>query len=374
MAIELNKPARKANTRETSLGEILSGLTPKRRISDKDRRFFTERMALMLSTGTNLHVSLQAMEGQLENPSMQALVEQLIEDVGEGKQFSQALAKHPDVFSQTYINLIGASEEGGFMHEVLEQLLEMEEKREKLQRTMFSALSYPVFLLLFALGVVVFVLVVVFPKFADMFSSIQDQLPGTTLFLMAASHLFREQWAYLLTGLALLLIGLRYWAASNNGRQWLDWSKLYLPGLRGIFVRLYLMQSMRVLSLSLSNGVGILDALHASRDVVRNRLFHQFIDGVEQRVEGGDGIAAGFKDSGFIPPMVQQMIKTGEETGSLPKVMARLADFYEGELSARLETVSRLAEPVMLLVMGVVVGVLVSSLILPIFKLSRAVG
>ncbi|RDH85512.1 MAG: hypothetical protein DIZ78_11275 [endosymbiont of Escarpia spicata] len=374
MAIELNKPARKANKKEINLGEFFSGLAPKRRISDKDRRFFTERMALMLSTGTNLHISLQALEGQLENPGMQALVEQLIEDVGEGKQFSQALAKHPDVFSQTYINLIGASEEGGFMHEVLEQLLEMEEKREKLQRTMFSALSYPVFLLLFALGVVVFVLVVVFPKFADMFSSIQDQLPGTTLFLMAASHLFREQWAYLLTGLALLLIGLRYWAASNNGRQWLDWSKLHLPGLRGIFVRLYLMQSMRVLSLSLSNGVGILDALHASRDVVRNRLFHQFIDGVEQRVEGGDGIAAGFKDAGFIPPMVQQMIKTGEETGSLPKVMSRLADFYEGELSARLETVSRLAEPVMLLVMGVVVGVLVSSLILPIFKLSRAVG
>ncbi|MBL3591506.1 MAG: type II secretion system F family protein [gamma proteobacterium endosymbiont of Lamellibrachia anaximandri] len=374
MAIEHNRPAGKANTKEISMGEFFSGLAPKRRISDKDRRFFTERMALMLSTGTSLHISLQALEGQLENPSMQALVEQLIEDVGEGKQFSQALAKHPDVFSQTYINLIGASEEGGFMHEVLEQLLEMEEKREKLQRTMFSALSYPVFLLLFALGVVVFVLVVVFPKFADMFSSIQDQLPGTTLFLMAASHLFREQWAYLLTGLALLLIGLRYWAASNNGRQWLDWSKLHLPGLRGIFVRLYLMQSMRVLSLSLSNGVGILDALHASRDVVRNRLFHQFIDGVEQRVEGGDGIAAGFKGTGFIPPMVQQMIKTGEETGSLPKVMSRLADFYEGELSARLETVSRLAEPVMLLVMGVVVGVLVSSLILPIFKLSRAVG
>nr|MDJ0807905.1 type II secretion system F family protein [Gammaproteobacteria bacterium] len=345
-----------------------------RKISDKDRHFFTEQMALLLETGTNLHVSLQALKGQLSNPAMRELLEQLIEDVGEGKQFSHALAKHPQVFSQTYVNLIAASEDGGFMHEVLEQLLEMEEKRAQLRQTLFSALSYPVFLLLFALGVVLFVLVVVFPKFADMFSMISDQLPATTTFLMAASEFFRKQWVYLLIAMASTVLLFRYWASSQTGRYRLDWCKLNLPVVRNVFIQLYLLQSLRVLSLSLSNGVGILDTLHACRDVVPNQLFQAFIGKVERRVEAGEGIARGFEDADFIPPIVEQMISTGEETGNLPKVMARLSDYYERELSNLLKTLSKLAEPVMLLVMGVVVGLLVSSLILPIFKLSRAVG
>ena len=372
MAIELKRQPLKT-TNAISLGDTLKGLS-RRRISNKERRFFTEQMALLLETGSNLHASLLALKGQLSNPAMIDMVEQLIEDVGDGKQFSHALARHPQVFSQTYINLIAASEDGGFMHQVLEQLLEMEEKREQLQQTLFSALSYPVFLLLFAFGVVIFVLVVVFPKFSEMFSMISDQLPATTMWLMAASDFFRRQWVYLLIGIAVVVLLFRVWSASPAGAYRLDWVKLHLPVVRGIFIQLYLLQSLRVLSLSLSNGVGILDTLHACRDVVRNRLFQELISGIEAHVESGEGIAAGFRETSFIPSVVEQMISTGEETGNLPKVMARLADFYERELSNRLKTLSKLAEPVMLLVMGVVVGVLVSSLILPIFKLSRAVG
>lgn len=373
MAIEI-KAEGSTTTAGPTLREQFAALGDGRGVSDKDRRFFTEQMALLLSTGTNLHAALVAFRQQLRSRPMMALVDDLIEGIGEGQQFSKALAAHPEVFSQTYVNLIAASEDGGYMHQVLEQLLEMEEKREQLRRTLVSALTYPAFLLVFALGVVIFVLVVVFPKFADLFASIQDQLPATTVFLMAASDLFREQWHALLAGLAGLYLATRYWAASASGRGHIDWAQLHLPPLRAIFTRLYLLQSLRVLSLSLGNGVGILDALHASRDVVRNGLYHRFIGRVEERVQGGEGIAAGFSGTAFIPPIVQQMIKTGEETGNLPKVMGRLADHYERELSAKLETASRLAEPIMLLVMGLVVGLLVSSLILPIFKLSRAVG
>lgn len=373
MAIEI-RPEDKAAAPRPGLREQFAALRHGRGISDRDRRFFTEQMALLLSTGTSLHAALRALREQLRSPAMLALVDRLVEDVGEGSQFSKALAQHPAVFSQTYVNLIAASENGGYMNQVLEQLLEMDEKRERLHRTLVSALSYPAFLLVFALAVVVFVLVVVFPKFADLFASIHDQLPATTVFLMGLSEVFRQQWMFLLGGTAVLYAGVRYWLSSASGRARIDWAQLHLPPLRGIFTRLYLLQSLRVLSLSLGNGVGILDALHASRDVVRNSLYNRFFAGVEARVQNGEGIAAGFAGTTFIPPVVQQMVKTGEETGNLPKVMGRLADHYERELSARLETVSRLAEPVMLLVMGLVVGLLVSSLILPIFKLSRAVG
>jgi type II secretory pathway component PulF len=372
MAINTRRLATAQSTASSS--GALSGFRLGNRISDKDRKFFTEQMALLLETGTNLQASLQALRKQLVNPAMVEMVDQLIDDIGQGMQFSAALARHPRVFSTTYVNLVAASEDGGFMHEVLQQLLALEEKREELTRTLFAALSYPAFLLVFALGVVVFVLVVVFPKFSDLFSQIRDQLPVTTLFLMNTSEILRQYWAFILAGLALLAVGIRFWSATDGGIEKIDWAKLNLPLLGGIFTQLYLVQSMRVLSLSLGNGVGMMDSLQSCKLVVKNRLFQRFIATIEEHVERGSGVAVGFRKVKFIPPIVEQMISTGEETGSLPKVLARLADYYESELGNRLQTLSRLAEPLMLLIMGGVVGIIVSSLILPIFKLSRVVG
>jgi len=373
MAINTKKQRPPASSPVSNIS-LTAKLQLKNAISDKDRKFFTEQMALLLETGTNLQASLQALKKQLQNPAMISLVDQLSDDIGQGQQFSSALARHPKVFSTTYVNLVAASEDGGFMHQVLEQLLSLDEKREQLRQTLVSALSYPVFLLVFALGVVIFVLVVVFPKFADLFSQIQDQLPATTVFLMAASEFLKKFWIESLLGLSALVIGFKYWSSTDKGIERLDWMKLNVPLLRNIFTQLYLVQSLRVLSLSLSNGVGMMDSLNASKYVVNNRIFQQFIGQVEDSVENGNGVASGFRNTSFIPPIVEQMISTGEETGSLPKVLTRLSDYFETELTNRLRTLSRLAEPMMLLIMGGVVGVIVSSLILPIFKLSRAVG
>ena len=346
----------------------------KKGVGDKERKFFTEQMSLLLETGTPLLAGLQALQKQLSNPAMNELVDELIQDIGQGQPFSTALGKHPQVFSVTYVNLIAASEEGGFMHEVLQQLLVLDEKRASLRQSLVSAMSYPVFLMVFALSVVIFVLVVVFPKFADLFSQIEDQLPVTTVFLMATSNLLKEHWIPILGGSAAVIVGLKLWFGTEAGRRKLDWARLNLPLIRHVYIQLYLVNAMRVLSLSLGNGVGMMDSLQASKFVVDNSLFQEFIGEVEEHVENGNGVAIGFVNASFIPPIVKQMISTGEETGNLPRVLQRLADYFESELSARLDTLSRLAEPIMLLVMGGVVGVIVSSLILPIFKLSRAVG
>ena len=346
----------------------------RRKISDRDRKFFTEQMALLLETGTPLQQSLQALRRQLDNPAMIEVVDQLADDIGQGMQFSAALARRPDFFPSTYVSLIAASEDGGFMHEVLQQLLALEEKREQLRQTMVSALSYPMFLMIFAFAVVVFVLVVVFPKFADLFEQIADQLPTSTVFLMAASDLLKNHWMALAGGLAGAILGFKVWSGTDGGARRLDWARLNLPLVRNIYIQMYLVNSLRVLALSLANGVGMMDSLQACKNVVRNRLFRDFIRRVEEQVEVGNGVAAGFRNTSFIPPIVEQMIATGEETGNLPKVLSRLADYFENELAIRLRTVSRLAEPVMLLIMGGVVGLIVSSLILPIFKLTRVVG
>ncbi|MGB5259739.1 MAG: type II secretion system F family protein, partial [Gammaproteobacteria bacterium] len=233
---------------------------------------------------------------------------------------------------------------------------------------------YPGFLIGFSVFVVIFVLVAVFPKFAVMFATIADRLPVTTIILMKASHILVAYWLPITAGLIASIAGLAWWLRTPAGRAVLDDLKLRVIGLKGIFIQVYLIQSMRVLGLSLANGVSVPDALASCREVVANRSFRRFLRGVEARVNEGSGFAAAFQEVDFIPPMVRQMVTTGEETGNLPKVLGRIADYYERELARKLAAFSRMIEPIMLIIMGGVVGLIVSSLILPIFKLSQAVG
>ena len=375
MALEIQADAEKAPQPARAAGKKGSALFALSRAPKaSDRMFFTEQLALLLETGESLYAALGIIAQQTENVALRKMIEQVARDVSEGQSFARALAQHDSVFSTTYVNLVAASESGGFMHEVLQQLLDMDQKREKLRGTIVSAATYPAFLITFSVAVVVFVLVVVFPKFGDMFNSIYDQLPGTTKSLMAISDVLRSHWHVLLGGLVAFAAGFRHWVQSDAGRAQVDRLQLRLPGLRDIFVQIYLVQSLQVMSLSLKNGVSVMDSLEACRDVVRNVAFRRLIAGVEERVQAGAGVAAGFDESDFIPDLAKHMIATGEQTGNLGKVMGRVGEYYETQLGKRLEMVSKLAEPIMLLVMGVVVGVLVSSLILPIFKLSRAVS
>jgi type II secretory pathway component PulF len=375
MALELQTrpqaPAKKASTRSLKLD--MPSLT-RRTLSDRDRMFFTEQLALLLETGANLYNALQTLSKQCANPAMGEVIDGLMSDISEGQPFSHALSKHPKLFSSNYVNLVAASEAGGFMHKVLYELKAMEEKRDELKSTLFSALSYPVFLMVFSIAVVIFVLLVVFPKFGDLFTSIHDQLPVTTKALMSVSNVMLDYWLYGLIGIGVLAAGIMHWLSSAAGRESFDRLLLTLPLLRDICAELYMIQSLRVIGLSLGNGVSMMDTLTACRDVVSNRTFRRFIADVERIVEEGSGIARGFEQASFVPPVAKAMISTAEESGSLAMVSARVADYYEEQLTRRLKAVSKLAEPVMLLIMGAVVGLLVSSLILPIFKLSRAVG
>ena len=377
MALQLDTAKREkpANKKQRNLSELEIALPgPSRGPSSNDRMFFTEQLALLLETGESLHGALTTIVAQTENKRMREVVEKIARDISEGQSFAGALKQHDSVFPSTYVNLIAASETGGFMHEVLQQLLEMDHKREELRSTLVSAATYPAFLISFSIAVVIFVLVVVFPKFEAMFSSIYDQLPLSTRALMATSNLMREYWYLLVGGIVAVVALLRQWLVSEQGRRKVDHMKLHLPGVREIFSQIYLTQALQVLGLSLNNGVSVVESLESVRDVVKNSIFRELITDVEEKVQSGAGVATGFADSTFIPDLAKHMIATGERSGNLGKVMARIADYYGAQLTKRLEMLSKLAEPLMLLVMGVMVGVLVSSLILPIFKLSRAVS
>jgi type II secretory pathway component PulF len=359
-----SKPARNWNV------EIRFG-APK--ISLEQRMVFTERLSLLLETGVSLLEALKAMQLQTEEPHLAEIIGSLIDNISEGKTFSSALEKHPEMFSGTYISLVYAAEEGGFLPQVLTQLLRMDEKNSQLRNNIVAALSYPAFLIAFSIAVVVFVLVIIFPKFEVLFASIHDQLPISTIFLMALSAFVRHYWILIIIGLSAASWATVTWMKSAAGKLAFDQFKMSAPVIKDIYRQIYLSQTLSVLGLSLSNGVPITVALKASQGVVSNSIFVKFLEDIRNHVNEGRGIAIGFSNSPIVPPMVRQMVATGEQTGNLGLVMSRVADFYERELTKRITILSKAVEPIMLIVMGIVVGLIVVSLILPIFKLSRAV-
>lgn len=347
-------------------------LTAEARIGSADRMLFTERLTLLLETGVPLHDALSVLHEQAGKPRLKTIIGEVANDIVGGQRFSEALARHPDLFPPTYINLIGASEEGGFLPAVLEQLVDMDEKQERLRSTIVSALSYPGFLIVFSVLVVVFILVTVFPKFSVMFAAIYDDLPVTTKVFIFASDVLTRHGAVFGIGLLALAAGALLALRRPEAREALDRLKLRLPFVKDIFIKIYLTRLMRVMGISLERGVTILATLGACRNVIPNAEFQRFIGELEVQVTEGRGIAAGFRDSPLIPVSVKQMIDTGEQTGTLGRVMGRVADFYERDLTRQLNSLAKMAEPVMLLVMGILVGTIVTSIILPIFKMSRA--
>ena len=343
------------------------------RLGVKERMMFTERLSLLLETGVPLHAALQALREQSEHSPLGDTIAAIGDEIVGGARFSEALGKHPALFPSTYINLVSASEGGGFLAEVLVQLVEMDEKEQRLRATLASALSYPVFLMGFSALVVLFILVWVFPQFTQLFASIQDQLPWTTKLLMALSGLLTQHAVPLLAGVAACVGAAAALITRPEVGAQIDSLKLRVPLVRDIFIKIYLTRLLRVMGVSLEHGVTILATLGACRDVVPNADMRAFIAGLETDVTEGKGIAGSFNASPFIPIAVRQMIATGEATGTLGRVMGKVADSYDRDLNRQLAQLSRLAEPVMLLIMGVMVGTIVTSLILPIFKLSRAV-
>ena len=230
--------------------------------------------------------------------------------------FPGAIASQGNMFPAAYVSLIAAAEGGGFLPEVLEQLVQMEERQEQLHNALVAAATYPAFLALLSVAVVTYVLIGVFPKFTEMFTSIKDQLPVTTVMLMALSDVLRAHWVEITAAIVGSALLLARWASSEGGRSLLDRAKLSLPFASGLFMQIYLARIMRVMSTSLANRVSVLDTLDACRDSVPNREFRRFLARIEDHVVQGRGFGSAFEQEPAIPQMVRQMASQRSSTSS----------------------------------------------------------
>ena len=334
--------------------------------------FFTSQLSLMLEIGTPLKNALAAIRKQTKNDAFKKVIHTMVQDVEGGRQLSEAMKRHPRVFNSVFTSMVKAGETGGFLHEILLRIVEMQEKRQVLLTQIRSALTYPIFLCILGFVVVVFVLVGVLPKFTAVFAGKEHILPLTTRFLMALSASLRGYWWVYLMGCTGSVIGLKLFKDSAQGKTLVDWSSIKLPLIARLSNKINTCSMLRTLGHLMESAVPILQALDVTRDTIKNRYFGQFIEQIQEHVRQGGKFAQPFSNYPFILDSVKQMVATGEEIGDLPNVMLRLAKFYDAEVDRELKTLASLIEPMALIVMGAVVGVIVSSVVLPLFKLAHA--
>jgi type II secretory pathway component PulF len=341
-------------------------------IKPKEVIFFTSQLSLMLEIGTPLKNALEAIRNQTKNTDFKEVIHSLLRDVEGGQQLSEAMKRHPQVFNSVYNSMIEAGETGGFLYEILNRMVEMQEKRQRLLTQIRSALTYPMFLCILGFVVVVFVLVGVLPKFTAFFEGKEHILPFTTRFLMALSASLRAYWWVYLIGIAGCAIGLMLFKNSERGQIIIDWSFIRLPLLSGLSNKINTCSMLRTLGHLMESAVPILQALDVTCDTIKNRYFRHFIQKIQDCIREGGKFTQPFSEYPFILDSVKQMVATGEEVGNLPEVMLRLAKFYDAEVDRELKNFATMIEPIALVAMGAIVGVIVSSVVLPLFKLAHA--
>lgn len=365
--VDIREETHVVQRREDPLARFLQ------RINPQDVCIVTRQLATLLAAGTPLVSALDAICEQTESHPLKKVIAQVREEIKEGRSFADALAPHRKAFSDLFVNMIRAGEESGALERVLVRLADFMERQVQLRNRIRAALAYPAFMVIIGAVIMGFLLTFVIPTVSQVFAEMGRSLPLPTRLLIGVSSLFSHFW-WLLLGLSILLTVLsrRYLKTPKGALQW-DRVKIRLP----IFGRLILQGAVarfaRTLGTLLQGGLPILNALEIVKTVVNNQLLAQAIEQTKVAVREGEGIATSLKASGLFPAIVTHMIATGEASGNLEEMLVKVADTYETEVETKLTALTSILEPVIILAMGLVVGFIVLSILLPIFEMSQLV-
>ncbi len=345
-----------------------------RRIRKTDVLYATNQLAVMVETGVTLAEALSAIIEQEENPTFRQVLSQIRREVESGNDFSAALAEYPKVFDHTYISLIRASEATGMLGEMLHRISNHLRKEIEARRKVRAAMIYPCVMFTMAVGVTVFLLTFVLPKFMPLFEARGVNLPIPTKVMLAVSHAFVDYWPWWIASAVGLIVG--FFVARKTepgGRMW-DTVKLKLPIVGRAIQKIVLSRSVRTLGVMVQAGVPVLEALKLTSQIAGNRLYEETWLRVIDDVTAGKEIHTALLGSPLFPSTLVRMIASGEETGKLDQVLQRVSDYYDQEVETAVKAATGLIEPIMIGVMGVIVGGIGLGLLLPIFSLSSAAG
>jgi type IV pilus assembly protein PilC len=359
--------------------EVASGIADvfkrlnSRKPTTKNVLDFTTQLAVMIRAGINLRAALDGIADQTTHATFRKVVNGLKEDVESGKQFSEAIAKHPKLFGPLYVSMVRASEMSGSFSEMLDRIAGYIAQQLETRKMVIGASIYPGIIGSLAIAVTVFLLAFVLPRFYTVFEGKEDILPWATRFLMTLSQFLTAQWPFVIGGAAagggLLFIV----AKTEVGSFWIDKLKITVPVLKGMFSSLYISRSLQTMGQLINAGVPMLDTLAITGDISGNQLYKGMWHRVHSSVKQGRKISAPLIKDGLLPKSVVQMISAGEESGKLGEVLDEISAYYAKQLKDQIKAVTSMIEPLMIVLMGSVVGFIAMAIILPIFKMSQLV-
>ena len=340
-------------------------------IAMRDIVIFTRQFSTMINSGLPLVQALDILSKQSENPVLQAVTRQVVFDVESGHTVADALAKHPNAFTELYVNMVAAGEAGGILDTILMRLATFMEKNDALVRKVKGAI-YPGVIMGVAGAAITVLLLFVIPTFEDMFASVGLALPLPTRIVIALSNFLQSFWWAVGLGVFFAFHGLKRYYATSNGQLAIDRLMLRAPVLGDVLRKSAVSRFTRTLGTLISSGVSILDGLEITAKTAGNRVISDAIMASRASIAGGDTISAPLARSQVFPPMVISMIAVGEQTGGLDEMLSKIADFYDEEVDAAVSGLLSLLEPMMIVFLGVVVGGMVVAMYLPIFDMINA--
>ena len=347
-----------------------SARTAFKKVKPKSLQIFSRQFATMIDAGLSVVGALVILEEQTEDKYLGAVIAELRADVEGGLLLSQAMARHPKIFSTLYVAMVEAGEASGMLGEVLDRVAFQIEKEAKIRRRVKGAMVYPTVVFAFATLVLTAMLMFVVPIFSKIFKDLGGSLPMLTQWVVAASDLLRGQWFIIFPLLIGAILALRRYKRTESGRQAWDRLKLRIPMKIGdVVLKVTMARLSRTLATLVAAGVDIIKALEIAGATAGNWVVETALTDVRTRVQEGVPIAEPMIEHPVFPPMVAHMVRVGEETGELEKMLSKIADFYEDEVDASIATLTSIIEPLMMIGVGLMVGVIIIAMYLPMFKM-----
>jgi len=362
----------------SSLNEVRQGkarsFNPFRGVKISELAITTRQFSTLISAGLPLEASLTALSEQTEDARLGEILTQVKDRVSEGSSLANALNEHRSVFSDLYINIVRAGEASGTLDIVLLRLADFLEKQAALTSKVKSALIYPIFMFFIGGGVLFFTMTYVIPRIAKIFEDSQKALPLMTVILIKVSGFFSNNILLLLILLPVLFFLAYRFNKTDRGRMFFDRVSLKLPVFGKINSMVVISRFTRTLGTLLASGIPLLDALKIGEAVLDNQVYSKTLEEVRSNVREGTSLAKPLRDSGVFPPLVTRMIAVGEQTGEMEEMLTKVADIYDQQVETMVSTLTSLLEPVMILIIGAVMGFIVFAVLLPIFNLTSTIG
>lgn len=346
-------------------------LFQRKSVKPKTLMIFTRQLATLIDAGLPLLRGLGVLAKQERDSVLKNAITKVADSVQEGSTFSEGLAQHPRLFNDLYVNMVRAGEVGGVLELVLTRLAEFQEKAQKVRNKVVAAMVYPIIVLLLALGIMVFLLIFIVPRFETIFHDMlgDKPLPAITLFVIGVSNFMQAHWAVLLGGCVGLLAVCKIAARTRTGRAVIDRIKLHAPIFGDLIRKTSISRFSRTLGTLVTSGVPILQALDITRETAGNTIVARAISQVHDSVKEGETITQPLEASGVFPPMVISMIDVGEETGQLPEMLLKIAEVYDDEVDNSVTALTSLLEPIMIVLLALIVGTIVIALFMPLVSI-----